>query len=298
MRTVEERVTNLEEVLAEFISQTNERIVATNTATNTALNRLALSMSETDERIRATNATVDKLALEMKDFKDEMNKFKDEMKEFKDEMKEFKDEMKEFKDEMREFKDEMREFKDEMKDFKDEMKDFKDEMKDFKNGVEKFKEEAEKDRKQMNKQWGELANKMGTIAEDLVYPAVRPVLEKYFDCMILDKGLRIERKTKDGSRGIEVDVIAVSVDKVFMIEVRSKPTNDYVNEVLGKTKKFREFFPEYNDKELIPILASLVFQDDVINYANKKRLYLMAYREWEYMDIINFDKVKRRGSAK
>ena len=104
MRAVEERVTNLEEVLTEFIIQTGERI-------------------------NATNATVDRLALEMQDFKDEMREFKDEMRE--------------------------------------------------------FKEESGRDRKKMGKQWGELANKMGTIIEDLVFPAVRPVLEKYFNCVIL-----------------------------------------------------------------------------------------------------------------
>ena len=45
------------------------------------------------------------------------------------------------------------------------MKEFKDEMADFKN-------EPETDRKNRNKQWGELANKMGTLVEDIISPAV------------------------------------------------------------------------------------------------------------------------------
>ena len=237
MRAIEERVTNLEEVLTEFIIQTGEKI-------------------------NATNANVDRLALEMQDFKDEMRDFKDEMRLSRERSEK------------------------EMQDFKDEMSDFKDEM-------IKYREEAERDRKTMGKQWGELTNKMGTIIEDLVFPAVRPVLGKYFNCKILKRNIRNERNSEDGSKEIEIDVIAVSKDKVFMIEVRSKPTHKYVDEVLEKTKTFREFFPEYNDKELIPMLASLVFKDDIINYANKKHLYLMEYREWEYMDIINFDKVKK-----
>ena len=78
-----------------------------------------------------------------------------------------------------------------------------------------------------------------------------------------------------------------------MIEVRSNPDQQYVDEIIKKASKLLEFFPEYKDKELIPIYASLVFEDNVTKYASKKSLYLMAYREWEYMDIINFDKVKR-----
>jgi hypothetical protein len=210
MRAVEERVTNLEEVLTEFIIQTGEKI-------------------------NATNATVDRLALEMQDFKDEMSEFKDEMRE--------------------------------------------------------FKEESERDRKKMGKQWGELSNKMGTMDEDLISPATGPVMSKYFQCEILDRSIRKLRR-KNG-RSFEVDVLVVSENKVFMIEVRSTPRTEYVQEILNKADEFKYFFPEYSDKEVIPIFASLVFDDNVIKYATKKGLYVMAYREWEYMDIINFDKVKR-----
>jgi len=97
--TIEERVTNLEGLMAQLIH---------------VVTRVELQ--------------VEQLSYEMRGFKDEMRGFKDEMLEFKDEMLEFKDEMREFKDEMRGFKDEMLEFKDEMRDFKDEMSDSKTEM--------------------------------------------------------------------------------------------------------------------------------------------------------------------------
>ena len=166
------------------------------------------------------------------------------------------------------------------------------EMEDFKDEMSEFKKESEKDRKNMNKQWGELANKMGTMDEDIVSPAVRPVLNNYFKCEPLTKGIRIRRRK--GDREIEVDVLAVSEDKVFMIEVRSTPRAEYVQEILNKATEFKYFFPEYSDKEVIPIFASLVFDDQIIDYATKKGLYLMAYREWEYMDIINFDEVNKK----
>ena len=166
------------------------------------------------------------------------------------------------------------------------------EMREFKNEMQIFKKESEENRRDMNRQWGALANKMGTIVEDIVAPATRPVIKKYFECEILTRNLRSFRRIK-GGKEIEVDVVVECENKVFMIEVRSSPDSQYVNEIIKKASKFLEFFPEYKGKELIPIFAGLTFDDNVIKYASKKGLYVMAYREWEYMDIINFDEVKR-----
>jgi hypothetical protein len=183
---------------------------------------------------------------------------------------------------LEDFKDEMRIFKDEMRIFKDEMSDFKDEM----NG---FKDRMEASHKEMNKQWAALAQKMGTLDEDLVSPAVRPVISKYFKCDPIDRSIRNLRR-KDGD-SFEVDVLAVCKDKVFMIEVRSTPRVNYVDEILNKVPLFKKFYPEYEDKKIIPIFASITFPDNIIQYATRKCIYVMAYREWEYMDIINFDEI-------
>jgi hypothetical protein len=75
--------------------------------------------------------------------------------------------------------------------------------------------------------------------------------------------------------------------------VRSTPKVEYVDEILMKASQFKKFLPEYENKELMPIFGSIVFPENVIKYASKKGVYLMAYREWEYMDIVNFDEVKR-----
>jgi hypothetical protein len=195
-----------------------------------------------------------------------------------------------FKDEMNDFKDEMNDFKDEMKEFKVEMSDFKNEMLDFKNEMREFKEETKADRREMNKQWGALAQKMGTLDEDLIAPATRPVLAKYFKCEPKSRSIRNLRRINSDS--FEIDVLVACDDRVFMIEVRSSPRSEYVNEILRKAKRFKKFFPEYKDKEIIPIFGSIIFSENVIKYATKKGLYLMAYREWEYMDILNFDEIQ------
>jgi Holliday junction resolvase-like predicted endonuclease len=168
----------------------------------------------------------------------------------------------------------------------EEMKEFKAEMKDFKDRIDR-------DHKAMNKQWGNLANKMGTIVEDIVAPAIRPTLRKYFDVDPIDITTNFRRRNKQTGENEEIDVLAITEDKVFVVEVKSSPREEHIfNFKEKKLVRFRKFFPEYKDKQLIPIFASLRFEEDMINLASKHGIYLLAYREWEYMDILNFDRIR------
>ncbi|MFN3787123.1 MAG: hypothetical protein ACK4SW_01835 [Sulfurihydrogenibium azorense] len=158
---------------------------------------------------------------------------------------------------------------------------------------EKYKKQVNEQIREMNKRWGEISNKLGTIVEDIIFPAAKPVLEKYFKCEITD--IHMNRKRKKDNLKDEFDVIAVSdpCKTVYLIEVKATPKIDYINEFKDeKLERFKALFPEYEDYKLIPIFASLRLEDDIINYLTKNKIYAMAYREWEYMDILNFDEIK------
>ncbi len=179
----------------------------------------------------------------------------------------------------------------EMREFKNEMKDFKNEMRDFKNEMLKFKREQQEENKRKNKEWSNLAKKMGTIVEDLIAPALRPVLSKYFNCDIQMLGQRILKRIK--GEDYEVDAVATCDDMVFMIEVKSTPYVKDVDDIKKKAKRFFEFFPEFKGKKLIIIFGSITSPEQVIKHASKNKIYVMAWREWEYMDILNFDEIKQ-----
>jgi len=166
-----------------------------------------------------------------------------------------------------------------------EMRDFKDEMRDF-------KEEAIQDRKNMNRQWGNLANKMGTLVEDIVAPAVRPAVRRYFGCDVNDFMISRKRKNRKLDLKGEFDVIAVGDDRVFVVETKSSPSEKYLHQFAGKTELFRKLFPEYTGKHLTLIFASLRFDEDIISLASREGVYVLAYREWDYMDILNFEAVE------
>ncbi len=209
---------------------------------------------------------------------------------FEAESKQFREEMLAFREAIQRdtqaLKDEMRAFKDEMQDFKDEMQDFKDEMRAFKDEMNAFKDRVELNIKENNKQWGALANKLGTIVEDLIFPASRPVIESVFGVTLQHLSMRVVRR-KENLRE-EFDVVAYSEKQIFLIEVKSSPRFDYLSDFVDrKINIFRQLFPEYASLTLVPIFASISVPDDFVQAATNRRVFVMAYREWEYMDILN-----------
>ncbi len=171
-----------------------------------------------------------------------------------------------------------------------EMTEFKDEMSEFKDEMSSFKRESEADRKRMNKQWGDLANKMGTIVEDIVAPNIAGVALKYFQCSDVDDLMvrRFKRSLTDKSKKREFDVIAVCDDKVIFNETKATPRISYIDSFSEfiDSGEFFEYFPEYKEKEIIPVFSSLYIRDDIVDYITKKGIYAMAMRD-DTMDILN-----------
>ncbi len=180
----------------------------------------------------------------------------------------------------------------ELKDFKDEMKDFKDEMKDFKDEMKDFKIEVSRQIKSMNKQWGDLANKMGTIIEDIIAPGVRPVCSQYFGEEVYDIFTRVRRKIKKTGQHGEIDIICLSDNYAFIVEVKSSPNKEDLLQAIKNLEIFRNLFPEWAtpQRKLIPILGGIYFDNPtLLSEANAMGVLLLTYREWEFLDFINFN---------
>ena len=251
------------------------------TALEKRVDRLEEAMMELVYQSRKTEMEIERLAQEMKEFKQEMKEFKDEMRRFKEEAEK---DRKALREEMNKFKEEAEK----------DRKVLKKELEEFKQGIDKFRENMEKERreatKEWNKRWGELANKLGTIVEDIISPAIAPIIKKYFHCEPEQVSIRVKKRKKDLRD--EFDAIAICEDKVFLIEVKATPKPEYIFDFINqKAERFKKLFPELLEKRLILIFASLRLEKDIINLLTKHKIFGMAYREWEYMDILNFDEV-------
>jgi hypothetical protein len=233
MQTTEERLTRVEIALENFIQQ--------------------------------VGSSLDRLSMEMQDFKDEMRQ-RDQQRD---------KEMQAFKAEMQAFREELRQH-DAQRD--KEMQAFKAEMQGFK--------------KEMNQQWSDLAKKMGTIVEDIIYPGIEPIIRKYFKRE--PHGSAIRCRKKRGALKDEFDIIIVTEDMVFMVEVKSAPDHRQVMEMEDKVRRFQQLFPEYRDKKLVTIFAALAMGEDMVNLCTKKSYYALAYRQWDYLDILNFKELSEK----
>lgn len=97
-------------------------------------------------------------------------------------------------------------------------------------------------------------------------------------------------RRKRGELRDEYDAIVECEDSVFLIEVKATPKKEYIDDFrVNKVERFKELFPEYSHKKLILIFASLRIEENTVEYLTKNQIYAMAYREWDYMDILNFD---------
>jgi len=192
-------------------------------------------------------------------------------------------------EEMREFKDEMREFKDEMGEFKNEMGEFKNEMSDFKDEMSVFKDETRRDRQRMNKQWGELANRLGTLVEDIVAPSLPRVAAEQFGCDAPELFvLRVVRRI--GSETREYDAMLVCPELVLINETKSRLQAAHIDELLAKLAEFPHFYPEYQDRRIVGVLASLYPDASVVNRATRKGVLVMGMGD-EAMQVLNPDAV-------
>ncbi|MCD6362390.1 MAG: hypothetical protein J7M13_00065, partial [Synergistetes bacterium] len=242
---------------------------------------------------------------EMREFKNEMRLFKDEMRAFKDEMRAFKDEMLAFKDEMRAFKDEMQEFKEWSKQnikeiressekFKNEMQEFKEwskqNIKELRENSQKFEEWAKKNIEEMRKQWGHLAQKMGTMVEDIVAPALPYAVKKRLKTKIVEQSVRVIKEVNNDF--YEVDIIAITKEgTVLVVEVKSSFRSRDIDLFEKNLRKFTEFFPQYKGRKIVGVIASLNLNEGIVRRATKKGMLAMAM-SGDYMDFLNADEVK------
>jgi hypothetical protein len=161
---------------------------------------------------------------------------------------------------------------------REEMKAFKDEMADFKKEMSDYKEEGRAQNREMNRRWAEIADKMGTLAEDIVAPNLPRVAREMFGCEAVDLFAVRMRKRWDGETR-EYDVIVACGDHVLVNETKSTLKSAHVDQMIRVPVEFRKVFPEYRDKNLIGVLASLYVDESVVRRASSKGILVMGMGE-------------------
>ncbi len=158
---------------------------------------------------------------------------------------------------------------------------------------QEHKKEFDTEMRKINKQWSDLARKMGTIVEDIVAPNVPRIAREDFGLSGEPDDFSVRRRVRhkhDRSKEREFDVIAVYGDVVVVVEVKSTPRVDDVNEFLAGLPDFTDYLPEHRGKRIIPVLASLSMPENIVPYLTKRGVYAMAMGD-DTMTVVNADAI-------
>jgi hypothetical protein len=164
----------------------------------------------------------------------------------------------------------------------------------FHDEMQVFKNEQRRETREMNRKWGELANKMGTMIEDIVLPNLPGILREHFgveETVMTAPRIR-RRHPHDRSRSREFDAIVVSDDTVFVNETKSTVRPTDIERFAESYREVLEYFPEYADYTVVPIMSSLYIPPETVAELTKRRIFAMAMGE-DNMELLNAGELGR-----
>jgi len=154
----------------------------------------------------------------------------------------------------------------------------------------------ETSRKENNRLWSDLAKKMGTVVEDIVAPSLeRIALEKLNFGEIEDFNVRRLKRHPQTKQRREFDVIVVGAKNVLLNETKSTATSENAKEFAEfvKSGEFFGYFPEYQDKKLVPVYSALFIPENVIAQLTKEGIYAVGMGN-ETMRVLNLEAVREK----
>ncbi len=252
---VEERVINLEEILAQTLR----------------------TVEQTSRELRKYEETSRQ---EIQAFKEEMRRFHEVSQEKMNQSHEaFQKEMNQSHEA---FREEMRQSREA---FRQEMRQLGEKIESDIQESQAFRVELKRD---MNRRWGEFSRIIGRMAEDLVAPSIPRVLRTVVDCpndQIELSAVHVKKHYQN--RDAEFDVIAVCDDYVLINEtknkLRSEDIKTFAEELLPTA---RDFFPEYMNKKFIGAIASLYVDERQVKDGERRGVIVLGFGE-DVMEVLN-----------
>jgi hypothetical protein len=138
-----------------------------------------------------------------------------------------------------------------------------------------LRSQAETDRqiKRVDKQIGELGNKWGSFTEGMACPSLNRIMKRQFGA---DTVLPRPNRHRNG-RTFEPDVLAydsTSEGPVYIIEIKSRLSENSVPQLLDTLAEFPEFYPELSHRQLFGIVAAVDVPQNLRKDALKAGFYL------------------------
>jgi hypothetical protein len=144
-------------------------------------------------------------------------------------------------------------------------------------------QETDRQIKRLSKEIGNLGGKWGRFVENMVAPACETIF--------LNRGIpvhQVSQRVKKKINGdiLEIDVLVTNENHVLVVEVKSTLGVDNVKELMADLEKFRQFFPEYKQKQVYGAVAGIEIEDGADKYAYRQGLFVLT-QSGENVVIVN-----------
>jgi hypothetical protein len=135
-------------------------------------------------------------------------------------------------------------------------------------------EKTDRQMKETDKRVGEITNRFGDIVEHMVIPNLVTKFQELGFTFTRAGNLKIT--DKEHNLFMEIDALLENGDKVMVVEIKTKPNNDDINDHLERMKKMRVHADLRNDKRTyLGAVAGVVFGDSVKTFALRNGLYVL-----------------------
>ena len=268
MATLEQRVSRLEDVLERFIEQSSALFAA---------------LHEEVTEIRASNARTDNALLRL--WQEFDARWKEVEQRAEMDRLEFNARWKKFEQQAEKDRQQAeidRQASDER------WKKFEQQAEKDRQQAEINRQQAEKEHRDFNKRMAEISDRVGRFVEDMVHPnATRIARQLFGDDPIETLAIRVKRRhPSDSSRMLELDLLVAGKKYLLIGEAKSTPTVEKTDAFLDKVKDIPAFFPEYADRKVLPLMASISFEPSLLAYFTRKKLCALGFGD-ETMEILN-----------
>ncbi len=119
----------------------------------------------------------------------------------------------------------------------------------------------------------DLTGKWGKFLEGMVTPACKT--------LFADRNIPVHKvlqrvQAEYGGRTMEIDIVVVNEGYVVLVEVKSTLKVDDVRDHLERLGQFREFFPEYADRQVLGAVAGIAIEEQADRFAYREGLFVIG----------------------
>jgi hypothetical protein len=148
-------------------------------------------------------------------------------------------------------------------------------------------QETDRQLRELGKQIGGLGSKFGSLTEGLALPSMETILRERFGMEVISPSVRVSK----GGQHMEIDVLAYAngpINQAFIVEVKSHAREDSITQLKNQLQRFRDFFPEHQDKQVYGILAAVDLSAALREKALREGVYVARIHDEVFeLDIPN-----------